>query len=144
MSLAMRFAVVCMLFLGATSFSSLRAEEKELSGDLKKMQGTWTNAGSDGPEVTWVVKGETLKATVNGDTYDCTVSLKPDATPHPSADLMVKTGPNESAGKSSKAIYKFDGDKLVFCTTAPGGADRPTEFRMVEDQSYLFELKKQQ
>lgn len=34
----------------------------------------------------------------------------------------------EDAGKTFPAIYRFDGDQLIFCATDPGKA-RPTEFK---------------
>jgi len=136
-------AVLAGLVSAALLAPGLRADDAKVSGDLKKMQGTWVNAGSEGPEARWVIEGETLKATVNGQDYNCTLSLDPKAEPHPTADLTIKEGPGDAVGKSSKAIYKFDGDKLVFCVTSPGGETRPAEFKTVEDQAYLFELKKQ-
>ena len=119
---------------------SVRAEDEKISGDLKKMQGTWVRAGEEGPELKWEIKGDSLKADVDGMVYTTTLTLDPKATPHPTADLKITDGPGNSAGKVSKGIYKFDGDKLIFCVTPPGGEKRPTEFTSSEE-THLFALK---
>jgi uncharacterized protein (TIGR03067 family) len=119
-----------------------RGDDAKAEADLKKMQGTWVQGGT-GPDARWVIEADTLKATVNGEEYTCTIKLEPDAKPHPSADLTIKRGPGESPGKTSKAIYKFDGETLVFCVTRPGAEKRPAEYKEVEDEAYLFELKKE-
>jgi uncharacterized protein (TIGR03067 family) len=121
---------------------AVRADDK-VSGDLKKLQGTWVSAGGDGPDSTWKFEGQTLKTTVNGQDYTCTVKLDEKAKPHATIDLAVKDGPDDSSGKTAKAIYKFDGAKLFLCVTRPGNGSRPTEFKTTEDQIYLFELKKE-
>src|SRR5690242_19447931 len=123
-----RSAVLACVFLSALG-AAPRADDAKPSGDLKKMQGTWL--GDSGPESRWVFEGETLKASVNGEDYTCSLKLEPGATPHPAAVLTIKQGPG--AGGVSKAIYKFDGDRLVFCVAHPGDDDRPTEFKAVDD-----------
>ena len=138
-------ALLLALFTGATATflaNGLRADDaKKVSGDLKKMQGSWVNAG-EGPELSWIIGGTALKATVDGTEYVCTLKLDPKAEPIPSADIIVKEGPGDTSGKTSKAIYKFDGEKLIFCFSPPGGEVRPTEFKSTEEQSHLFEMKK--
>jgi uncharacterized protein (TIGR03067 family) len=122
--------------------ASARGDEAKAAADLKKMQGTWVQAGN-GPDARWVIDGDKVTATVNGQEYKCTLKLNPEATPHPSADLVIKEGPGESPGKTSKGIYKFDGEKLVLCVTRPGHDKVPAEFKEAEDEAYLFELKKE-
>jgi uncharacterized protein (TIGR03067 family) len=121
---------------------AVRADDK-VSGDLKKLQGTWVNAGSDGPDSTWKFEGETLKTAVNGQDYTCSVKLDEKAKPHATIDLSVKDGPGDSPGKTAKGIYKFDGAKFSLCITRPGNATRPAEFKATEDEIYLFDLKKE-
>ena len=58
------------------------------------------------------------------------------------ADFVQENGPEDAKGKMSKAIYKLDGEKLTICVSAPG-KDRPKELMQVEDEAYLFTLKKQ-
>ena len=120
----------------------VRADDKA-SGDLKKLQGTWINAGSEGPDSTWKFAGETLKTTVNGQDYTCSVKIDEKAKPHATIDLSVKDGPGDSSGKIAKGIYKFDGAKLSLCVTRPGNETRPTEFKTIEEEIYLFDLKKE-
>lgn len=135
---AMTLAAVTILatFVGL----SARAQDEKITGDLKKMQGTWVRAGEEGPELKWVIKGDSLKADVDGVVYTTKLTLDPKATPHPTADLKITEGPGNSAGTVSKGIYKFDGEKLIFCVTPPGGDKRPTDFAPSED-THLFALK---
>jgi uncharacterized protein (TIGR03067 family) len=122
---------------------TLRADDAKVTGDLKKMQGTWSSPGEgDVPKTTWVIDGENLKADVDGQAYTCTIKLDPKAEPIPTIDILVKDGPGDSAGKTSKGIYKFDDEMLVLCVTHPGGDTRPTEFKRGEDESFVFSLKK--
>ena len=68
-----RRATRWVMVLAALACASVRADDAvKVSGDLKKMQGTWVNADSDGLELRWVITGETLKANVSsrGD-YSC-------------------------------------------------------------------------
>ena len=136
-------AMTCAMGLGLATLSTVLADDAKVSGDLKKMQGTWVRAGEEGPELKWVVEGEGLKASVNGQDYTSKLPIDSSATPHPTADITIKAGPGDSAGKASKAIYKWEGERLVFCLTHPGGETRPTEFKAVEEQQFLFVLKKQ-
>ena len=121
----------------------LRAEDAKVTGDLKKMQGSWVRDGDEGLDAKWVIEGDNLKSTVNNQQYTCKMTLDPKATPHRSADITIKEGPGDSAGKLSKGIYKFDGEKLVFCVSIPGSDVRPAEFKMVENECFLFHLKKE-
>lgn len=130
-----------MLFGGA--LVTARAADEAVSGDLKKMQGTWVRAGDEGPDLRWTVDGAKLKAEVNGQLYQCKIKLDSQATPHPTADIEVVEGPEDSSGKTAKAIYKFEGERLMFCIGIPGRADRPTEFKYEEDATFVFALKKE-
>ena len=117
-----------------------RAEDAaKVSGDLKAIQGRWTTAND---ETSWKFDGDTLKATVSGQDYVCKVKLDPKASPHPTADFVVSEGPGEAAGMAAQGIYKLDGDTLSICVNRPGQSARPTEFKAVEDEAYLFELKR--
>jgi len=141
MKRAMILAAVLVVVGGAAA--GLRADDVKPDGDLKTMQGTWVRAEGGEPEVKWVIKGDTLKATVGDRDYTCKLALDPKATPHRSADIVIKEGADDSAGKTSRAIYKFDGDTMIFCVSTPGGENRPTEFKGVEGESFLFTLKKE-
>ena len=128
----------------ASAAPGLRAEDDKVTGDLKKMQGSWVNAKDDAPESKWVFEGETLKSTVHGQEYTCKVVVDAKATPHSTIDLTIQEGPGDSVGKSSKSIYKFEDKKLIVCVSFPGIDTRPVEFKSVDDEAMLFELKKEQ
>jgi uncharacterized protein (TIGR03067 family) len=117
------------------------ANDKTQAEQLKPLQGNWATDG-DGLDAKWNFDGEKVKATVNGTDYSCKVTIDSEAKPNPTLDLVIEDGPEEAKGKTSKAIYKLDGEKLTICTSVPG-KDRPKDFAQTEDESYLFTLKKQ-
>lgn len=135
-------ACVCGLLLLAIVPLVGADDAKKVGGDLKKLQGTWVNAAEAGPDLKWTFEGESLKAVVDGAEYTCETKLDEAAKPHSTMDLTIKQGPGDSAGKTGKAIYKFDGEKVFICVTTPGVETRPTEFKAAEGEAYLFELKK--
>jgi len=116
-------------------------DDKPLTELLKPFQGTWASGG-DGIESKWTFEGEKVKASVNGQDYTCKVKIDIDAKPHSTIDFLIDEGPEDAKGKTSKCIYKLDGEKLTLCVSLPG-KDRPKDFAQVEDQAYLFDLKKQ-
>jgi uncharacterized protein (TIGR03067 family) len=126
--------------LGLGTASAL-GDDKPQSELLKPFLGTWTSAG-EGLDSTWTFDAEKVKASVSGMDYTCKVKLDADAKPFATIDLLIDEGPEDAKGKTSKGIYKLDGEKLTLCVSTPG-KDRPKEFAQVEDAAYLFELKKQ-
>jgi uncharacterized protein (TIGR03067 family) len=126
--------------LGGVTTRAL-ADDKAQSDKLKPFQGSWATDG-DGIDAKWTFEGEKLKATVNGTDYTCKVKIDTEAKPNATLDLEIEEGPEESKGKTSKCIYKLDGEKLTLCVSLPG-KDRPKDFTQVEDEAYLFTLKKQ-
>jgi uncharacterized protein (TIGR03067 family) len=137
------FALFLALGTVLTTFTTLavRAEDEKITGDLKKMQGTWVHAGDEGPDLKWTFKGNELRADVDGAIYVSKITLDSKATPNTTVDLMITEGPGNAAGVTVKGVYKFDGEKLIFCVSKPGGDKRPSEFKAVEDECYLFALK---
>jgi uncharacterized protein (TIGR03067 family) len=134
------FALVGLgLMAGATSRA--HGDDKAQSEVLKPFLGTWATDG-EGIDAKWTFEGEKVKATVNGTDYTCKVKVDKEAKPNPTIDLEIEDGPEEAKGKTSKCIYKLDGEKLTLCVSMPG-KDRPKEFAQVEDEAYLFSLKKQ-
>jgi uncharacterized protein (TIGR03067 family) len=125
----------------ASSATLVLADDKPQSELLKPFQGTWNSTG-DGIDAKYTFEGEKLKATVNGNDYTCKVKVDTDAKPFATLDLEIDDGPDDAKGKTSKCIYKLDGEKLTLCVSAPG-KDRPKDFATVEDEAYLFELKKE-
>ncbi len=121
--------------------SHARADEKAATPAQKVLLGTWV-ADGDGIDSKWVFDAEMLKASVQGIDYTCKYKVDTDAKPHPTVDLTIDDGPDESKGKISKCIYKLDGEKLKLCVSLPG-KDRPKDFEQVDGEAYLFELKKE-
>jgi uncharacterized protein (TIGR03067 family) len=122
--------------------ASARGDEKADAELLKPFQGTWASSG-EGIDATWTFDGDKIKASVAGMEYTCKAKIDKDAKPHASIDLTVVDGPEEAKGKLSKGIYKLDGEKLTLCVALPGKEDRPKDFAQVDDEAYLFELKKE-
>ncbi len=125
--------------------SGVRGEDEKtaISGDLKALQGTWVSTEDNSQESRWVFEGKKANTSAGGRDYVCQVSLDAKATPHPTIDFRVTEGPDDSAGKTSRGIYKLEGGKLTICVTGPGQGSRPAEFKAVEDESYLFDLKRE-
>jgi uncharacterized protein (TIGR03067 family) len=136
-------AVVALAALGLLSGVTAQAlaDDKTQSDKLKPFQGSWATDG-EGIDAKWTFEGEKLKATVNGTDYSCKVKVDTDAKPNATLDLEIEDGPEEAKGKTSKCIYKIDGEKLTLCVSLPG-KDRPKDFAQVEDEAYLFTMKKQ-
>jgi uncharacterized protein (TIGR03067 family) len=138
------FTVAALAALGLLSGVTAQtlADDKAQSEKLKPFQGSWATDG-EGIDAKWTFEGEKLKATVNGTDYTCKVKgVDSEAKPNATFDLEIEEGPDEAKGKTSKCIYKLDGEKLTLCVSVPG-KDRPKDFAQVEDESYLFTLKKQ-
>ncbi len=125
--------------------SGVRSEEgkTDVSGDLKALQGTWVSTPDNSQESRWVFEGKKANTSAGGRDYVCQVTLDPKATPHKTIDFMVTEGPDGSAGKTSRGIYKLEGDKVTICVSDPGEGSRPAEFKAVEEESYLFDLKRE-
>jgi uncharacterized protein (TIGR03067 family) len=83
-----------------------------------------------------------MKASVHGMDHTTKVDLNAKANPHPTIDIEIVDGPDEVKGKKSLGIYKLDGDKLTVCVGMPGLDKRPSEFKTVEDEAFLFDLKR--
>ncbi len=138
---ALGFTIAISAALGVVSTAPCAfGDDKPQTEALKPFQGSWETDG-EGIDSKWNFDGATLKATVNGQDYTCKVKIDADAKPNPTIDLTIDEGPEESKGKISKCIYKLDGGKLTLCVSLPG-KDRPKDFAQVEDEAYLFVLKK--
>ncbi len=117
-------------------------DDKAQAEALKALEGTWVTKENEGIDAKFTFAGAILKANVNGMEYTCKVKLDPAAKPNATGDFLIDEGPEDAKGKTSKMIYKLDGDKLTMCVSHPG-KDRPKNFEQVPDESVLFELKKQ-
>lgn len=127
---------------GISGLASANDKDKKVDESLKPFQGTWVSVENSGFDSTWTFSGDDLKSSVNGNDYVSKVTVDHKAKPHPTVDIEIKDGPDESKGKTCKCIYKLDGEKLVLCLALPG-RDRPKEFEQVDDEAYIFELKKE-
>ncbi len=140
-STLLTFAILAAVALQSGVTAQALANDKTQAEQLKPLQGNWATDG-DGLDAKWNFDGEKVKATVNGTDYTCKVKIDSEAKPNATLDLDIQDGPEEAKGKTSKAIYKLDGEKLTLCVSVPG-KDRPKDFAQTEDESYLFTLKKQ-
>jgi uncharacterized protein (TIGR03067 family) len=135
--------VATIVMAASAAGSAVRGDDaKEVSGDLKKLQGAWTYTSPNGDEMRWVFEGDTLKSTVGGNDYVSKVTLDPKAQPVPTTDIKITEGPGDSVGQTALGIYNLDGDKFTLCIALPGRTTRPTEFKRVEDETIVFELKR--
>ena len=131
--------LAALLTIGA----GLRAADDKAEGDLKKLEGTWTTPASDGGKVTYTFKGDKLKVVAPSRTYEITVKIDPEAKPHKTIDFKIDEAPDDAKGKTSRGIYKFDGDdKLIWCFR-PEGDERPTAYEMVGFEQILGELTRE-
>jgi uncharacterized protein (TIGR03067 family) len=130
--------LVAAVLLGGGA-ARARADDDASAEALKTLKGTWVS--DEGIDSKWTFEGESLKASVNGLDYTCKVKVDPKAKPA-TIDIIIDEGPEDAKGKTSKCIYKLDGEKLILCVSLPGH-DRPKEFEQSEGESFLFELKKE-
>jgi uncharacterized protein (TIGR03067 family) len=139
MAVALAALIVPMAHLHAADDKD--KEKDKVEGDLKKIQGKWSVAAGDGGKVTYTVDGKKLKVVAPSRTYEMTLTLDPDAKPQKTIDFKIVEGPDDAKGNTSKGIYKFDGEKFVFCF-APQG-DRPTKFEMEGYEKILVSLSRE-
>ena len=70
-----------------------------------------------------------------------TVKIDSAAKPDKTIDFEIDESPDDAKGKTSKGIYKFDGDsKLIFCFCPAG--DRPTKYEQNGYEQIVSELTK--
>ena len=109
---------------------------KELTGDAKALQGTWTSKDEQG-ESTWVFDGEKLKLETPSRKYTIVWKLNAEAKPIKTLDLDATGDSPNAPGYKGQCIYKLEGDKLTICM---GTEERPTEFKNDFPSMVLFEL----
>lgn len=131
-----------LLAAAAGGFAATAADDKAKTDAVKSFQGGWVTTENEGIEAKWEFEGETVKTMVSGMDYVSKLKVDPAAKPHKTLDLAIEAGPEDSKGKISKGIYKLEGEKLTICISIPG-KDRPKDFEQVEDECYLFQLKKE-
>ena len=122
--------------------ATVRAADEKADADLKKLEGKWTAPAGDGGKVSYTFKGKKLKVVAPSRTYEMTVTIDSEAKPEKTIDFKIDEAPDDAKGKTSKGIYKFDGDdKLIWCFRPEG--DRPTKYEMVGFEQILGELKRE-
>ena len=138
---ALAFALGCLGMAAGVRPRAVVADDSAECPALKALEGTWSTSETDSLDAKWVFKGDVVEVNVNGMEYKGKVKVDDKAKPHPTLDIDLTEGPEDSKGKTGKAIYKLDGEKLVVSVSHPGH-DRPKDFEPVPDEVYVFELKK--
>ena len=142
MGIAVAFGLGLLTQATGVATPNAIAEDVASSPAIKAIQGTWVTSENDSLDAKWAFKGDAVEISVNGQEYSGKVKVDDQAKPHPTLDIAISEGPEETKGKTGKAIYKLDGEKLLITVSIPGH-DRPKDFDPVPDEVYRFELKKQ-
>src|SRR4051794_11502873 len=116
-----------------------RGDDAAVEKDLKKLEGEWTVKSESGSELSYKFKGDKLEVTAPSRSYKMTVKIDPAAKPEKTLDFHIDEGPDDAKGKTSKAIYKFDGeDTLIFCMRPEG--ERPDKYEQIGFEQILSKL----
>jgi uncharacterized protein (TIGR03067 family) len=119
----------------------VRADDDATKSDLKKLEGEWTTKAGNGDEVTYKFKGDKLELDAPSRSYTMTVKLDAAARPDKTIDFHIDEGPEDAKGKTSKGIYKFEGDDtFVFCFRPEG--ERPDKYEQVGYEQIVTTLKR--
>jgi uncharacterized protein (TIGR03067 family) len=144
----MRRSVALLLLVAVPALAD--DKDKDLTGDLKALQGAWT--AMVGPqkdaELTLTLKGTEISLHVvsaDGDATDLHGKIKLDDKANPKKfDLVEMVGPDNNDIPDVLTIYELKGDKFKICGSRPG-QDRPTEFKDDPDKMItvtVFKKKK--
>lgn len=100
--------------------------------DLTKLQGTWVGQEMGGPqgECRLSIEGHTMKfqGARPQEWYVGTLTLNPKTHPKQATILMADCAYRQYVNKTSKAIYRLEGDKLTIAGHEPGSDAVPTVF----------------
>jgi uncharacterized protein (TIGR03067 family) len=114
-------------------------EEKPITGDLGKLQGTWlTHVGANEElEIAMTIKVNAYTATWvkdDGSKIELKGELRVNekATPNKTIDFFNTKGEGGEDARDSLGIYEFEDEKVKFCVGGPGD-ERPTEFKRGDD-----------
>jgi uncharacterized protein (TIGR03067 family) len=119
----------------------VRGADEKPDPDLKKLEGKWTTPSSEGGKVTYTFKGTKLKIEAPSRTYEMTVKIDSTAKPDKTIDFKIDEAPDDAKGKTSKGIYKFDGDDKIVLSFCPMG-DRPSTYEQNGYEQILSTLTK--
>ena len=126
-------------FIAAST--AVRADDAAVKKDLKKLEGEWTYKNENGGEVTYKFKGDKVEVEAPSRSYKMTIKIDPSAKPEPTLDFVIDEAPDDAKGKTSKAIYKFDGeDTLIFCMRPQG--ERPAKYEQIGFEQIVSTLKR--
>ena len=109
--------------------------DDKIDGDLKAIQGKWSAKIGERRQGTYTVEGKKLKVVAPSRTYEITMTLDPEAKPEKTLDLKIDEAPDDAKGKTSKGIYKLDGEKFIFCFAPAGRPARPSSRRKATRRS---------
>ena len=118
-----------------------RGAEDKADPDLKKLEGKWTTPSGQGGSVTYTFKANKLKIEAPSRTYEMTVTIDSTAKPDKTIDFKIDEAPDDAKGKTSKGIYKFDGQDKLILSYCPLG-DRPTKYEQNGYEQILSDLKR--
>jgi uncharacterized protein (TIGR03067 family) len=128
--------VLCGLLVAS---SDARGDDATVEKDLKKLEGEWTVKSEGGSDIRYKFKGDKLEVTAPSRSYKMTIKIDPSAKPEKTLDFHIDEGPDDAKGKTSKAIYKFEGDDtFIFCMRPEG--ERPDKYEQIGYEQILSKL----
>src|SRR3954471_5340445 len=91
-------ALVVLLLVGAAHAAD-DGKGSKVSGDVKKLQGTWTTPSTaGGDDVVYTLEGDKLAIKASSREYKMTVKLDESAKPDKTIDFHVDQGPEDAKG----------------------------------------------
>lgn len=133
-----------------TTWTRVKADEKPITGDLGKFQGSWTAKAGENQEITvlMTVKGNTVTARLDHGDGNVTelkgeMRVNEQASPR-TIDFFHFTKGDGEAADDNLGIYAFEDEKIKVCVGGAGN-ERPTEFKADDGGSHnllIFSKKK--
>jgi uncharacterized protein (TIGR03067 family) len=140
--------LVAGLLLGATP----APKDDDAKKDREALQGTWKvvsvedSGQAEPPDGVLLVFEKDTFAVKKGDhlLFKGTFKLDPSKKPKAIDMTVTQSEERETAGKELHGIYELTKDGLKWCSSEPGGTERPKEFSTKEgSKSLLVTLKKE-
>jgi uncharacterized protein (TIGR03067 family) len=113
-------------------------------GGDESLVGTWSGTEVGGSTAwTFVFTATTMEAQTAGmEVYQGTYTANPDVDPKEITAKITSSSFPEYIGETTYAIYKIEGNLLIFAGNEPGDPSRPTSFTP-GGVTRVFELTKQ-